>query len=245
MKITVYDLYPNSSRLFPIEPADFKREWMDQYNNNFAYRCLPLKIANESGWLIRSPIDFSLIYRSDGDPKQSVDIEISDNDKIYRQYIISHFGRGVVTITLPYLFHTPDPWCLWVRGYPNYYKDHISYLEGIVETYWSHSTFTYNFRVCSKDVEVKFSKGDPLCFFTLTNLTKLNFSTIEHKSISINAKLQKDFSEWSQSRSYFNANQASAESWQKDYFLGKLGSSGQYKNDNHLTTIKTNVINDQ
>jgi hypothetical protein len=38
----------------PLEPAVGNRAWMDATDERFAYRCLPLKVANESGWVFRS-----------------------------------------------------------------------------------------------------------------------------------------------------------------------------------------------
>src|SRR5688500_9643630 len=36
----------------PILPATSQRDWMDKTNDRFAYRCLPLLIANQNGWFI-------------------------------------------------------------------------------------------------------------------------------------------------------------------------------------------------
>lgn len=34
----------------PIIPAPTQRTWMDATDDRFAYRCLPLNIANQHGW---------------------------------------------------------------------------------------------------------------------------------------------------------------------------------------------------
>ena len=47
MKLTVY---PLSHMPPPIRAAPSKREWMDKTPDSFAYRCLPLSIANAHGW---------------------------------------------------------------------------------------------------------------------------------------------------------------------------------------------------
>ena len=239
MDVTLYNLHEGSKDIFKIERSDYKREWMDGYGHSFAYRCLPLKIANEAGWVIRSPIDFELEYITDNDPLKSVRVEISENDKMYRSYITSHFGRGVVTFSLPYIFRTPKPWCVWARGYPNYYKKNISFLEGIIETYWLHSTFTYNIRLVEKNEIVKFSKGDPLLFLTLVNINELDHSTIINDSIDDNLPLKEAYQQWNKSRSEFNKNLTNPLDWQKDYFRGIRPDSNT--EEQHLTTIKLNI----
>ena len=42
----------------------------------------------------------------------------------------SHFGYGILTWTLPYLFRTPPDWNLLARGPSNLPKDGIQALEG-------------------------------------------------------------------------------------------------------------------
>ena len=39
-----------------IRPASSRREWMDETADSFAYRCLPLNVANAHGWEILSRI---------------------------------------------------------------------------------------------------------------------------------------------------------------------------------------------
>mgnify|MGYP006277545559 CR=1 FL=1 len=242
MEIRLYNLHNNSKDIFPIESADYKREWMDNYSNSFAYRCLPLKIANECGWLIRSPINFSLEYLNDDSSLGSVKVDIEDGDgknQIYKSYITSHFGRGVVTFSIPQIFRTPKPYCVWVRGYPNYYKENVSFLEGIVETYWLHSTYTYNIRLVEKNKVVHFQKGEPIMFFTLVNLSEINNSRVIYDSITNQPELQQAYQAWSDSRNYFNKSQRKPQDWQKDYFKGiKHDDTSE---ESHLTVIRTHV----
>jgi len=42
-----------------IRPAPLEREWMDSSDQRFAYRCLPLNIANAHGWELLCPSGFS------------------------------------------------------------------------------------------------------------------------------------------------------------------------------------------
>ena len=239
MDIQILNLYDDTKDIFPIEKATYKRDWMDAYSHSFAYRCLPLKIANECGWIIKCPVDFDAIYTTDNDPTGSATVTIK-GDQRYKNYIISHFGRGVITFSLPFILRTPEPWCIWARGYPNHYKENVSFLEGIVETYWLHSTFTYNIRIIEKNKVVSFKKGEPLLFMTCININEINESSMCQNSLNNYPELKKGYDEWNISRANFNANKSRPPTeWQKDY---QKGLNYEEKTEpNHLTTVKTKV----
>jgi hypothetical protein len=109
-------------------PAPLERPWMDQTNQRFAYRCLPLNIANQAGWLLTCPCTFDL-YWYGGDAKTDIEFRFLDPPD---PCVSSHFGYGVVTFSLPYLFRTPPGINLWVKGPSNAPKDGIQALEGVV-----------------------------------------------------------------------------------------------------------------
>ena len=52
-KITAYK-HPNRP-FYPIVPAAKLRDWIDKTPHKFGYLCLPLLIANQTGWFILSP----------------------------------------------------------------------------------------------------------------------------------------------------------------------------------------------
>ena len=43
--------------------ADWQRDWMDATPGRFAYRCLPLTIANQTGLWIMNPVGFTANWR--------------------------------------------------------------------------------------------------------------------------------------------------------------------------------------
>jgi hypothetical protein len=131
---------------------------------------------------------------------------------------------------------------MWARGYPNYYKHNVSFLEGITETFWLHSTFTYNIRLIDKNTPVRFEKGEPLMFLTCINLKELNNSTLVYKYIENDKVLHEQYNKWNISRKEFNSNkERKPEDWQKDYFKGQKADNSM--TTNHLTTIKLNIDN--
>src|SRR5690349_16514356 len=104
----------------PLSTAPVDRDWMDASAQRFAYRCLPLTIANQAGWLIANPVSFSVTW--DGGPLlDSLHLDFGSEPqgivqvftfgvtpgKRHEDRILSHFGGGVLTFTIPYLFRTP------------------------------------------------------------------------------------------------------------------------------------------
>jgi hypothetical protein len=87
----------------PLVPAPAARDWMDTSAQRFAYRCLPLVMANQSGWLIQNPTSFTASWNG-GMGREDVIIEF---DVTADPRILSNFGCGVLTFSLPYLFRTP------------------------------------------------------------------------------------------------------------------------------------------
>jgi hypothetical protein len=93
----------------PIVTAPRRRDWMEQTKRHRAYRCLPLLIANQAGWFVLCPT--GLRARWDGRPEaDGVRVELDGGEA---PRIKSHFGHGVLTFGLPYVFRTPPGVNLW------------------------------------------------------------------------------------------------------------------------------------
>src|SRR5436190_17173378 len=146
----------------PIVPASAMREWMDKTHERFAYRCLPLLIANQHGWFILNTHRIRCVWNG-RDEKDAIKIIVKAGPKNVSCPAVSHFGSGVLTWHLNYLFRTPPGYNLWARGPANLPKDGISPLEGIIETDWSVATFTMNWKMTTVNVPVEFEIGEPIC----------------------------------------------------------------------------------
>jgi hypothetical protein len=95
-----------------IRPAPLEREWMEGTHQRFAYRCLPLNIANAHGWELLCPSGFSA--RWDGRwAKEAIRIK---PDLGTHAPSVSHFGHGVLTFHVPCLFSTDPGFDLFVTG---------------------------------------------------------------------------------------------------------------------------------
>src|SRR6185437_11250072 len=127
----------------PIVPAARERQWMDDSQRRFAYRCLPLLIANQAGWWVLNSHPIRVVWTGGWDPSC---VKIQSLDGSATMPASGHFGEGVLTFNLPFLFRTAPGYNLHVRGPANLPKDGIQALEGIVETDWTMATFTMNWK---------------------------------------------------------------------------------------------------
>jgi Family of unknown function (DUF6065) len=145
-----------------IRAAESGRQWMDETDERFAYRCLPLSIANASGWELLSPCRFEASWNG-GITKEDLTMRALDGFPNLGRYVVSHFGHGVLTFHTGYLFKTDPEWGLWVKGPPNLPKDSIQALEALVETNWLNFTFTMNW-MFTRPSTIVFEKDEPFCF---------------------------------------------------------------------------------
>ena len=132
---------------------------MDATNQRFAYRCLPLNIANAYGWEVLCNAGFLAMWWG-GEGLDSIVIE-PDPGTIAPA--ISHFGHGILTFHLPCLFSTEPGAELMVQGPINRPKDGIAALSGVIETDWSPYSFTMNWMFTRPGTPVRFEKGEPYC----------------------------------------------------------------------------------
>ena len=210
-----------------VEPAPSDRDWMDASHQRFAYRCLPLVLANQAGWIIRSPVRVTARWNGGSQLK---DLRLWFPKGIPERRILSHFGAGILTFTIPFLFQTPPGVNLWVKGPANHLKDGIQPLEGIVETDWSAATFTMNWKLTRPDHTVRFDVGEPICMIVPQQRGLIEALLPIRKPLLDNAPLLEQYEKWRDSRTAFNAALANQESeavkqgWQKDYMLGRAAS---------------------
>lgn len=208
---------------------------------SFAYRCLPLNIANAHGWEVLSPCSFDARWTG-GTGTDQVDIRlVSDVAPELRP--VSLFGQGVLTFHIAGLFRTPAGWNLWVGGSPNKPKEGIYPLTGIVETDWAPYTFTMNWRFTRRYRWVRFEIGEPICFFYPIQRGYLKQFTPKFVPMESDPDVMHQFHEWSRSRNEFhdrmaqNPPEARAEKWQKDYYRG-VDPEGTPGTSNHETKLR-------
>ncbi len=223
-----------------LEPAPVKRDWMEA-NDGFAYRCLPLTIANAAGWVIRSPVAFTAIWNG-GLNKHDTKIFMEDPIGKHKDSIKSHFGSGIITVQLPWLFQTQkERLSLTVRGLPNYFKRNAHPCEGRVEIDWLPFTFTMNWKILEPHVPVAFAKGDPICFIEPVQLDCLEAAVPALRPISDYPELKENYDYWNVSRMRFNSRpDRTVKDWERHYHNGLTRPDGSKLEPpaHHRTSVK-------
>lgn len=246
-RIIAYETNPQTD--MPVVAAPVERDWMDQSIQRFAYRCLPLAIANRAGWIIRNPTTFVAVWNG-GLTKQDTLVNFNPSESNFESYqtyttitlntpkpagpvkppdprITSHFGSGVITFSMPYLFRTPKGINLWVKGPTNYIKDGAQALEGIVETDWVNSTFTMNWKLTRPHMAVTFRAGDPICMIVPIPRGLAEDLEPVRMPMELDPQVFQDYKAWERSRSQFmvdlekRGSEANRRGWQKHYFKGE------------------------
>lgn len=221
LTITAYRLNEEPrSRITPGEP---QRDWMNDSHNRFAYRCLPLGIANQTGWDITCPASFSAIWTG-GRGTNAIRIEFYDEPSTA---VSSHFGEGVLTFSIDYLFRTSPGHNLWVKGPTNSPKDGIAPLEGVVETDWLPFSFTMNWKFTRHHHPVHFSEGESICRIVPFPRGYASSFEARERDLEEDPELAEQFKQWASSRREFSENLKNRDpntvnqGWQRDYTLGR------------------------
>jgi hypothetical protein len=228
LEFTAYRLHHMALKLVPAPGA---RDWMDATDQRYAYRCLPLLIANQAGWFVLNDQPLEVFW--DGS-KELTGVRIRRLEpNAPPMSITSHFGEGIVTFHIPYLFRTPPGFNLLVRGPSNMPKDGIQALEGLVESDWSTATFTMNWKITRRRRWIRFEKDEPICMLVPQHRGVLEELQTDVRDLSSNAELAAAHRQWAESRSKFLAglkvgdSEAVNRKWQKDYFQGRTpGAAG-------------------
>lgn len=152
---------PNRNSISDIHPAARRRDWMDASVDSFAYRCIPLTIANQLGWEIRCPTGFTATWNGE-DGIDGVEITGDDGSAPPAD---SHFGQGIVTFAFSLIFRTEPGTALWASGPANLFKDGAQALSGVIETDWIPFTFSMNWKLTRPGLAVRFEKDEPICQF--------------------------------------------------------------------------------
>jgi hypothetical protein len=136
--------------------------------------------------------------------------------------VSDHFGAGIVTFAIPYVFRTPPGIELLVRGAPNFWVEGAQALEGLVETDWASASFTMNWRILAASRWVSWRAGDPICFLQPVSVALLEAAEPQQVMMSDAPAVDQAFRAWSNSRAVFNADPERApQAWERHYYLGK------------------------
>lgn len=224
-----------------IMPAGRWRDWMNATDSRFANRCLPLLMANQSGWWILNRDAVTVVW--DGGPSPaattvSYDREVpepghgNDSARKYDLHVASHFGYGIVTWEIPYIFRTEPGYNLQARGPANLPKDGVSALEGLIETDWSVAPFTMSWKLTRPGLPVRFEPGEPICMIVPQRRGELEAVVPRTSDLDCDPSLRDGYESFRRSRESHRLFQLLSvaghpgatdgrAAWEKHYFKGE------------------------
>lgn len=232
------ECYPVSARPPEIVPGRPQRAWMETFTDRHPYRCLPLSMANTTGWELLTPMAFTAEWNG-GLLQEDIALRPDHPHPDFHLHAKSHFSHGVLTLHAGYLFRTPPGWSMWAMGPPNHIKDGIQPLAGLVETDWLPFPFTMNWKF-TRPGRVRFEKGEPFCFLTLTRDRDLAQIQPVIRSMDSNSELRAQYDVWQEHREAFNKRifrqdpDAVREAWQRYYFRGEFPEEVAPAREDHV-----------
>jgi hypothetical protein len=224
--------------------ADWQRDWMNATPNRHAYRCLPLTIANQTGWWIKNPVAFTANWKGGMGPG-GIDFAFDQSGSVWKDWINSQFGEGIITWNTPFLFRTrPQGSRLLVCGPANYFKANAHPLTAIIESDWMSMSFTMNYKLMTPGQPVRFEMGEPL-FQAIPLISNacadLEAASVTYKKLGEDAEVSRSYQEWHEGRRRFHEQKAKGDvrgdDWQKDYFQGR-DAIGREAPPDHMTKVR-------
>ena len=235
---TVLDVFVQDGWNPRVRPLPATRSWMDATQERFAYRCLPLAIANSHGWSIGSPSGFAAVWDGSTAP---AGVTVYPDPGHRGALPVGLFGHGILTFHVEGLFRTSPGWDLWLSAPPNMPKDGIGALSGVVETDWMPFSFTMNWKFTREGHPVRFDVDEPIAALFPVRRGALAQIEPHIRPIADEPDLARRFTEWSRARDDHHRQMAhcpasGSEAWQKHYFHG-IDMEGNHASG-HLTKLR-------
>ncbi len=180
-----------------------RNDLMDLTQQQYAYRCIPMTAANTMGWELLSPSACEFLW--DGLTPHTGIKSFVEQELPYRPH--SHFGSGIITWDLPFIFRTAPGYGLVVTGPSNHTKKHILALDAFVRTDWLPFPFTMNWKITEANQAIRFEYLEPICRIFPYPLDLLDSTELELHNLTDAPDFYDDFKHWHQRRSQNYANQ--------------------------------------
>jgi len=140
------------------------RDWFTPH----FYRCLPLTIGNQYGFIICLEFDIGFEWNG-GDSPQDItlffDESVNDINNVVYPNISTHFGSGILTIDTPFFLRTQPGVNLMTINPPNSVIPNITVMTGVVEADNLRKNFTFNLKIQMPNIRVHIPAGTPLAGF--------------------------------------------------------------------------------
>lgn len=145
-----------------VQQSRIKRDWMDDTYNKHAYQCLPMTVANVSGWELVLDEDLVVIWEG-GNTVVKV---LSGGTQKDRQ--VAHPSMiGIISLSTGWAINTEEGYATWVTGSPNYFIDGAVPLAATIPSSWWPDEVQMNWKITKVNEPVTFPAGTPYCFFTV------------------------------------------------------------------------------
>src|SRR5215469_7609847 len=89
LELECYATYTRPPEIVPGRP---QRGWMDTFTDRHPYRCLPLSMANSTGWEILCPMAFTAEWNG-GLYTQDITLWPDHPHADFHEFVKSHFSR--------------------------------------------------------------------------------------------------------------------------------------------------------
>lgn len=210
---------------------------MDKTQDHYAYRCLPLTIANMLGYHIFLKNQVRAVWDGGVQPNSIKILEDANGAAS------SIFGHGILTFHVDWLVKTDENVNTFITGPFNHVVENVQALTGVYETDWAPFSFTMNWQFLTPG-ECKFTVKDPICHLFPFPRDYIESVPIAIRPISDDASLEKDYKDFDASRLEFLSKQE-RQGWQKNYFKGLYTDGTKCPIENHQTKINLPEINDE
>jgi len=145
-----------------IKQSRLKRDWMDDTYNKHAYQCLPMTVANVSGWELILQQDVVVEWDGTNSPPKVLEGATLNDRAIVIPSII-----GIMSFTTGWTFGTEDGYSTFISGSPNYFVDGAVPLSATIPSFWWPDEFNMNWKITKINEPVVFAKGMPFMHFTM------------------------------------------------------------------------------
>ena len=137
------------------------RDWFSITAFSF---CLPLTIANQYGFVVKSNWDAEISW--DGNPNSTVEVksEAWQNHESIQPFV-GDFGNGILTLENKVIIRTPPGINLMTMQPPNSFIKGLHVMQGVIESDNLRRNHSFNIKITEPNTTIKIKKGDWLAAF--------------------------------------------------------------------------------
>lgn len=148
------------------------------------------------GWELLNPVDAEVIWNG-GAMNTDVKIDQAVRDKFGP---VSHFGVGMITWYVPFIFRTSPDLGLIVTGPANHEHNDAVPLDAYIRTDWLPFPFTMNWRATRKDQAIAFTAGEPIARILPYPIAMLNETELDIVELSSDPAFMEEVNQWGKAR---------------------------------------------